>query len=185
MPTIADDSMPIGHPLPSFTLPDVVSGTPVSHQGICGKKAVLIMFVCRHCPYVAHVLKELIRLAPDYQSRGTAFVAISSNDSEKYPEDAPAMLRQMAIEHAFPFPLLFDQSQEVAKAFTAVCTPDFFLFNSKGQLVYHGCLDESTPSNGLPVTGKNLRVALEATLIGKPILERQIPSIGCSIKWLE
>jgi peroxiredoxin len=185
MSTIANNSMPIGHFLPSFALPDVVRGTLVSHQEVCGKRAVLIMFVCRHCPYVAHVLKELIRLASDYQSRGAAFVAISSNDGEKYPEDAPAMLRQMAIEHALPFPLLFDQSQEVAKAFAAVCTPDFFLFNSKGQLVYHGCLDESTPGNGLPVTGENLRAALDATLADKPIPERQIPSVGCSIKWLQ
>jgi len=186
MPTAASDSMPIGHFLPPFALLDVVRGTLVSHQEVCGnKKAVLIMFLCRHCPYVAHVLKELIRLALDYQPQGVASVAISSNDSEKYPEDAPDMLRQMAIEHSFPFPLLFDRSQEIARAFTAVCTPDFFLFNSKGQLVYHGCLDKSTPGNGLPITGANLRTALDATLIGDPVPGKQVPSIGCSIKWIE
>ncbi|QQY08791.1 MAG: thioredoxin family protein [Candidatus Xiphinematobacter sp.] len=186
MPTTANSSMPIGHLLPAFALRDVAKGTLVSHREACGNKgAILIMFVCRHCPFVAHVLKELKRLAEDYQPRGVAFVSISSNDSKRYPEDAPDMLRQMAVEHAFPFPLLFDQSQEIAKAFGAVCTPDFFLFDSKSRLVYHGCLDESTPSNGLPVTGANLRAALDATLEDRPIPEKQIPSIGCSIKWAE
>ena len=186
MPTTADDSMPIGYFLPDFTLPDVIRGTLVSHQDVQSKQAIVIMFICRHCPYVAHILQEVIRVAVDYQPRGVASLAISSNDSKKYPEDAPEMLRQMAIEHSFPFPLLFDQSQEVAKAFTATCTPDFFLFNSKSQLAYHGCLDKSTPSNGLPVTGRNLRIALDATLAGQPVPEEaKVPSIGCSIKWLE
>lgn len=188
MPTIANDLMPIGYLLPSFALPDVVrgGGPVVSHDIAYGKQAFVVMFICRHCPYVARLLEEIVHVAVDYLPRGAAFVAISSNDSKKYPEDAPEMLRRMAIEHAIPFPLLFDQSQEVAKAFSAVCTPDFFLFDSCNRLFYHGCLDESTPGNGLPVTGKNLRVALDAVLEGRSISEEKIKmSIGCSIKWLE
>ena len=183
MPTIATNSMPIGHPLPAFSLPDVVKDTLVSDQEVRGGKALLVMFLCRHCPYVVHIREELLRLAADYQPRGAVFLAISSNDARKYPEDAPEMLRKMALEHAFSFPLLFDESQNVARAFTAVCTPDFFLFDSQAKLAYRGRLDDSTPGNGLVITGKDLRAALDAVLSGQPAPDKQLPSIGCSIKW--
>lgn len=183
MATIATHSMPLGHALPSFALPDVVKGNLVSDQDNKGAKALLVIFLCRHCPYVVHVREELLRLAREYQPRGAVFLGISSNDAEQYPEDAPEMLREMALEHQFPFPILFDKSQEVARAFTAACTPDFFLFDANSQLAYRGRLDDSTPGNGLPVTGKDLSAALDAVLAAKPVPGEQFPSMGCSIKW--
>ncbi|PWU08100.1 MAG: thioredoxin family protein [Verrucomicrobia bacterium] len=183
MPTIATDSMPSGHALPAFSLRDVVKGTLVSNESVRGAKALLVIFLCRHCPYVVHVQKELRHLADDYQPRGTTIIGISSNDSKEYPEDAPDMLREMALEVGFPFPILFDESQDVARAFTAACTPDFFLFDSDARLAYRGRLDESTPGNGLPVTGRDLRAALDAVLAGQPVLGKQFPSRGCGIKW--
>jgi peroxiredoxin len=175
--------MPLGQTLPSFSLIDVVKGTPVSDQSVRGTKALLVIFLCRHCPYVIHIRKELQSLATDYQPRGATFIGISSNDPKEYPEDAPDMLREMALEAGFSFSILFDESQEVARAFSAACTPDFFLFDSHAKLVYRGRLDDSTPGNGLPVTGKDLRAALDATLAGQPVPGKQTPSMGCSIKW--
>ncbi len=183
MPTIASDSLPLGHTLPSFSLPDVVEGTVVSDQNVCASKALLISFLCRHCPYVVHIREALMQLAADYQPRGTIFLGISSNDPEQYSDDAPEKLREMAMNCGFSFPLLFDETQQVARAFTATCTPDFFLFDSQSKLAYHGRLDDSTPGNGRPLTGKDLRNALDAVLAAQPVPGTQLPSMGCGIKW--
>ena len=181
MPTIATDSLPLGTPAPDFNLPDVVTGSVVARADFEGRPALLVMFLCAHCPYVVHVRKELVALAKAFPSAG--FVAISSNDAVKYPADGPEGLRAMAIECGFPFPMLFDESQEIARAFTAACTPDFFLFDANQTLAYRGRLDDSTPGNGKMVTGADLRIALESVLAGKPAPQPQSPSLGCGIKW--
>lgn len=181
MPTIAPDSMPAGTPAPEFSLPDVVSGRTVSLADYAGRPALLMMFLCAHCPYVVHVRTELVRLARGFPRVG--FAAISSNDAEKYPGDAPDALRAMAVECGFPFPMLYDESQDVARAYTAACTPDFFLFDRDQKLAYRGRLDDSTPGNGKLVTGADLRVAIELVLAGKAVPSPQAPSLGCSIKW--
>lgn len=181
MPTIATDSLPLGTPAPDFSLPDVVTGSTVARADFAGRPALLVMFICAHCPYVVHVRAELVALARAFPSAG--FVAISSNDAVKYPDDGPDGLRRMAVECGFPFPMLYDESQDVARAFTAACTPDFFLFDADQRLAYRGRLDDSTPGNGRMVTGADLRIALEAVLAGKPAPLPQSPSLGCSIKW--
>lgn len=183
MPTIATDSLPLGTPAPDFSLPDVVTGRTVSQADLAGGSALLVMFLCAHCPYVVHVREELVRLAREYRPRGAAFVAISSNDAVKYPDDGPEGLRAMAEECGFSFPMLFDETQEIARSYEAACTPDFFLFDAERKLAYRGRLDESTPGNGKPVTGADLRAALEAVLAGGPAPQPQSPSLGCSIKW--
>ena len=183
MPTIATDTMPPGTPAPDFSLPDVVSGRTVSLSDFADKSALLVMFICAHCPYVVHVREELVRLAGIYQPKGAAFVAISSNDAVRYPDDGPEGLRAMAVECAFPFPMLFDATQETARSYQAVCTPDFFLFDLGRKLAYRGRLDESTPGNGKPLTGADLGAALDAVLAGEPAPQPQHPSLGCSIKW--
>ncbi len=142
------------------------------------------MFICRHCPYVIHVRDEILRIASDYKSKGISFVAISSNDAAAYPDDAPDKLREMALENSFPFPLLYDETQAVAKAYHAQCTPEFYLYNSQKLLAYHGRLDESTPGNRLPLTGRDLRLALDAVLRNEECSGTQQPSMGCSIKWI-
>jgi peroxiredoxin len=176
-------SIPLGTPAADFSLPDVVTGNTLSLSSLPSARALLVMFICRHCPYVVHVREEILRIARQYQPKGVWFVAICSNDPATYPDDAPDKLREMAVEHAFPFPLLHDESQTVAKAYDAQCTPDFFLYDSRRRLVYHGRLDDSTPGNGIAVTGREMRLALDALLAGleSPIVQH--PSIGCSIKW--
>ncbi len=173
----------LGTKAPEFELPDVTDGRIVSLSDFGAKRALLVMFICRHCPYVKHVREELARLGRDFADSELAIVAISSNDVEEYPEDRPESLAEEAREAGYAFPYLFDESQEVAKAYTAACTPDFFLFDADRALVYRGQLDDSRPSNGLPVTGKDLRAAIDAVLSGRPVSEDQRASIGCSIKW--
>jgi peroxiredoxin len=173
----------LGTKAPDFELPDVVSGRKVSIRDFDRKQALLVMFICRHCPYVRHVRRELARLGRDFADSDLAMVAISSNDPIEYPEDAPQSLAEEAREAGYAFPYLFDETQEVAKAYTAACTPDFFLFDADRALVYRGQLDDSRPSNGLPVTGEDLRAAIEAVLSGEPVSDDQRASIGCSIKW--
>ena len=173
----------LGTRSPEFSLPDVVSGRPISLNTFDGKKALLVMFICRHCPFVKHVQQELARIGEDYSGKDVGIVAISSNDAETHPEDSPASLKQMADELGFRFPLCYDESQETAKDFAAACTPDFYLFDGARQLVYRGQLDDSRPSNDAPVTGKDLRRALDAVLRGEPVDGDQRPSIGCNIKW--
>jgi peroxiredoxin len=176
-------SVPLQTPAKEFSLPNVVTGEIVALSDLPQAKALLIMFICRHCPYVMHVRDEVLRIARQYQPKGVSFVAICSNDSIAYPEDAPERLKEMAIEHKFPFPLLHDETQSVAKAYDAQCTPDFFLFDSDRRLTYHGRLDDSTPGNGIAVTGREMRAALDAVLSGLDSPKAQKPSIGCSIKW--
>lgn len=178
----ASTMLPLGTQAPNFELPDVVSEQTVSLSSFAGKP-LLVMFICQHCPFVKHVQSELANLSKDYAHSDLGIVAISSNDINKYPNDAPAQLKVMAEEAGFLFPICFDESQEVAKAYTAACTPDFFLFDANHKLIYRGQLDDSRPSNGIPVTGKDLRTAIDATLTGKAINFDQKPSIGCNIKW--
>ena len=173
----------LGTRAPDFHLPEVASGEVVSRDDFQNATALLVMFICNHCPFVKHVRGELARLARDYEPRGVAVVAISSNDAERYPQDGPDAMRQEKQAAGYTFPYLFDETQEVAKAYMAACTPDFFLFNGERTLVYRGQLDDSRPSNGIPVTGRDLRAALDAVLDGLPVPEDQRPSVGCNIKW--
>jgi peroxiredoxin len=173
----------LGTPAPDFSLPDVTTGKTVRLKDFDGKKALLVMFICRHCPYVVHVQGELARLGKDYLGREAALVAISSNDVGTHPQDSPENLRAMSKELGFAFPFLYDGDQGTAKAYRAACTPDFFLYDASRRLVYRGQLDDSRPGNGKPVDGRDLRAALEAVLAGKPVPPDQRPSMGCNIKW--
>jgi peroxiredoxin len=173
----------LGTSAPTFSLPDVKTGKTVSLADFSRKKALLVMFISRHCPYVQHIKDELARLGHDYSSKDIGMVAISANDIVKYPDDAPEQLKKMAEQLRFSFPLCFDESQEVAKAYQAACTPDFFLYDAKRALVYRGQLDDSRPGNNKPVNGRDLRSAIEAVLSGKKVTPNQKPSVGCNIKW--
>jgi peroxiredoxin len=175
--------MTLGTPLPPFSLPDVVTGRSVESDRFDDMAALLVMFICRHCPFVKHIQAELAAIGRDYEGASLAIVAISSNDAENYPDDGPASLAAMVEETAIPFPLCFDESQNVAKSFGAACTPDFFLFGPDRRLVYRGQLDDSRPGNDRPVTGSDLRAAIDATLAGNAPPNDQQPSIGCNIKW--
>jgi peroxiredoxin len=174
--------LPLGTTAPDFSLPDT-NGRTVSLADFDDKNAVVVMFICNHCPYVKHVRAELARLGRDYTGRGVAFVAINANDAEKYPDDAPEKMREEAAAAGYTFPYLFDETQQVAQAYHAACTPDFFVFDGDRRLVYRGQLDDSRPKNTLPVTGADLRAAIDAVLAGEPVDELQKPSIGCNIKW--
>jgi peroxiredoxin len=175
--------LPLGTEAPEFKLADVVSGRTVILDDFEDRSALLVMFICRHCPYVAHVRPALAELGREHASSGLGIVAISANDPDTYPEDAPESLAAEAVEAGYVFPYLFDETQEVAKAYAAACTPDFFLFDGDRRLVYRGQLDRSRPGNGVPVTGEDLRAAIDAVLGGRPVPEDQRPSVGCSIKW--
>ncbi len=175
--------LPLKSKAPDFKLGDVISGKVFTLKDFADKKLLLVMFICRHCPYVQHIKKELANLGREYPPKNVAMVAISSNDAENYAEDAPTGLREMARESNFSFPFLYDEDQSVAKAYSAACTPDFFLFDQNRQLIYRGQLDDSRPGNGKPVTGADLRMALDAALAGQPIDPHQKPSAGCNIKW--
>ncbi len=173
----------LGSPAADFNLTDTVSGKSFSLESFKDRKALLVMFICRHCPFVQHIKDELSRLDRDYRQKDLAIVAISSNDVENYPEDAPEKLKEMAIEQGWIFPCLYDPSQEVAKSYTAACTPDFFLYDAQRKLAYRGQLDDSRPGNDKPLNGKDLRKAIACLLIGKPVPSAQKASIGCNIKW--
>jgi len=179
----ASTMLPLGTRAPDFSLPDVVSGKSVSLDDYSASKAVLFMFICRHCPFVIQIREELACLGNEYRAREVGVVAISANDAEVYPDDAPDRLAAMAKELGFEFPLCYDETQEVAKRYHAACTPDFFLFDEEKKLVYRGQLDDSRPGNGLPVTGRDLRAALDAVLAGQPVPTEQRASLGCNIKW--
>ena len=174
--------IPLGTVAPDFSLPDT-AGRTVSLADHADAKAALIVFMCNHCPYVKHVADELARLGRDYQARGVAMFGISSNDASNYPEDGPAAMAAEAEARGYTFPYLYDETQEVAKAYSAACTPDFYVFDAERKLVYRGQLDDSRPGNGTPVDGRDLRAALDAALAGAPPLESQRASIGCNIKW--
>ena len=181
---LTESIMPeLGRIAPDFRLPDVVSGGTISLADFADRKGLLVMFISRHCPYVQHVKHELARLGKDYRTRPLGIVAISPNYVVQHPDDAPDRLREMAAELDLNFPILYDETQEVAKAYDAACTPDFFLFDDRRHLVYRGQLDGSRPSNGVPVTGADLRAAIEAVLASQPVSPNQLPSAGCNIKW--
>jgi peroxiredoxin len=180
---LASVMLPLGTPAPPFSLPDVVRGNLYSLNSFAGKSALLVMFICRHCPYVEHIEQELAKLGKDYAGTGLGILGISSNDPVSYPDDAPPRLKEMAERLGFTFPFCFDGSQDVAKAYRAACTPDFYLFDRDRRLVYRGQFDDSRPGSNKPVTGRDLRAAIDATLAGKPVDSNQKASIGCSIKW--
>jgi len=175
---------PLGEKAPDFQLLDVVSGKTMALNELASDVATAIMFICNHCPYVKHIAHELPKLASDYTPRGVQFIAICANDADTYPDDAPDKMKEFMAALGHPFPYLHDASQTTAKAYQAACTPDFFVFDKRLHCVYRGRLDGSSPGNGVPVTGEDIRAALDALLAGKSILEdQQKPSIGCSIKW--
>lgn len=173
----------LGTAAPPFLLPDVVTGKRVSLDGYKAKKALLVMFICRHCPYVQHIKLELAKLGRDYASKDIGIVGISSNDAADYPDDAPASLAAFAREIGLAVAFLYDETQEVARAYQAACTPDFFLYDERRRLVYRGQLDSSRPGSGTPVTGRDLRAAIDAVLAGRAPSADQKPSVGCNIKW--
>jgi len=174
--------LPLGTKAPDFRLPDT-GGKMVSLVDFKNASALLIVFMCNHCPYVKHIRAGLAQLARDYQPRGLAVVGISSNDVANYPQDSPAKMAEEAKAAGYIFSYLYDETQAVAKAYHAACTPDIYLFDKDQRLVYRGQFDESRPGNNIPVTGKDLRAAVDAVLAGKPVASNQKPSIGCNIKW--
>jgi peroxiredoxin len=180
MPAVESQMLELGTLAPPFSLPDP---NGVTHSLAKGANAYLVMFICNHCPFVKHVREELARIGADYRQRGVAIYAINSNDIERYPDDGPEQMKREAEAWGYSFPYLLDESQEVAKAYHAACTPDFYIFGADQRLVYRGQLDDSRPSNGKPVDGRDVRTALNAILGGDEIHANQIPSIGCSIKW--
>lgn len=179
----ASTMLDLGTKAPAFALPRVDDGRLVSLEEFAGAPAMLLVFLCAHCPYVKHVAPALATLAQEYQARGVTVIGISSNDAEAFPEDAPAALAQEALARGYTFPLLYDESQAVAKAYRAACTPDFFVFDRDLLLAYRGQFDASRPKTDVPVTGADLRAALDAVLAGTSVPEPQVPSIGCNIKW--
>ncbi|MDF1756695.1 MAG: thioredoxin family protein [Legionellaceae bacterium] len=183
MAKVPSSMLPIGTLAPNFLLTDTISDKQFNLDKLSGKVATVVCFICNHCPYVKHVIAELPRLANDYESKGVGFIAINSNDITKYPDDSPENMRKFAEENALSFPYLFDETQEVALAYQAKCTPDFYVFDSKNQLVYRGQLDDSRLGNNIRVSGNSIRSALNNLIEGKLISEDQRPSLGCSIKW--
>ncbi|MBI1224555.1 MAG: redoxin domain-containing protein [Bacteroidetes bacterium] len=175
--------LPLGTAAPDFKLPDTVSGKTLTLKDVQGQKATVVIFSCNHCPYVVHVNPEIVRLANDYLSQGVGFVAISANDVEKYPADSPEKMKALAQTVGYPFPYLYDETQEVAKVYDAACTPDFYVFDKDQRLAYRGRLDDSRPNSGTPLTGHDLRAALDAVLAGEKPVAKQYPSAGCNIKW--
>lgn len=179
-PTI---QIPLGFKAPEFKLPDTISNNELAFSDIKGEKGTMVIFICNHCPYVIHVIHEIVNIAREYMLKGIGFVAISSNDVENYPQDAPDKMKEHAIKWNFPFPYLYDESQETARAYQAACTPDYNLFDANDLCIYRGQLDDSRPKNNAPVNGKDLRAALDALLNNEEITINQIPSTGCNIKW--
>ena len=175
--------LPLGTPAPAFALPDTVTGRTVASGDFASAPLLLVVFLSNHCPFVKHMLDGFVAFAREFGARGLAVVAISVNDIASYPDDAPGEMARIARLKGFTFPYLYDESQEVARAYQAVCTPDFFLFDRDGRLAYRGQFDASRPGNGVPVTGADLRVACDALLAGKALTGEQKPSVGCSIKW--
>ncbi|MEZ2414901.1 thioredoxin family protein [Muriicola sp. E247] len=177
--------LPLGTKAPSFKLTDTISDATLGLADVKGEKGTVVMFICNHCPFVKHVNHQLVVMAREYMEKDIGFVAISSNDVENYPQDAPDLMKENAREEGYPFPYLYDATQTVARAYDAACTPDFYLFDNQLNLIYRGQLDDSRPGNGIAVTGKDLRMAMDKLLSGEPQAEDQKPSIGCNIKWKE
>lgn len=183
MALIESTMLPLGTPAPDFSLPEPASGKTVSRDDFAAAPALLVMFICNHCPYVRLIREELALFGREYADSGLAMVAINANDAESHPADAPARMMEEVARHGYVFPYLHDESQQVARAYGAVCTPDFFLFDGDRRLVYRGQFDSARPGNGVPVTGQDLRDAVEAVLAGRAVDVEQKPSIGCNIKW--
>ncbi len=183
MARTSSNMMPLGTVAPDFLLLDTVSGKRLSLSELKSAKATVIMFICNHCPFVKHVDAGLVSLAKDYHAKGVSFIAISSNDIENYPQDAPDLMKVEAERVGYNFPYLYDATQEVAQAYDAACTPDFYIFDGDLKCVYRGQLDDFRPGNGRPVTGSDMRAALDEILTGKTVSAPQIPSLGCNIKW--
>jgi peroxiredoxin len=174
--------LPLGTEAPHFSLPDT-NGKTVSIHDFDGSRGLVVAFICNHCPFVKHIRKGLAEFGRDYMKRGLGLVAVSSNDADRYPADSPERMAREVEEAGYPFPYLYDESQAVAAAYRAACTPDFFLFDEDGKLVYRGQFDGSRPGNDVPVTGEDLRAAADAVLEGRPVSDDQTPSLGCNIKW--
>ena len=174
---------PLGTLAPKFKLKDTNSNFEYSYDDLKGSKGTLVIFMCNHCPFVLHVIEEIVRVANDYRVQGIKTIAISSNDIIKYPQDAPELMTEFAFQNKMEFPYLFDETQDVAKAYDAACTPDFFLFDTDDKLFYRGQLDDSRPGNGIPISGSDLRGAIDALIYNRSLKEPQKPSIGCNIKW--
>lgn len=174
--------LPLGTPMPDFSLPDTQGGM-VSPGDFVDNHAIVVIFMCNHCPYVKHIQTDLAKLAEEYQNRGVAVIGINANDVERYPDDSPERMREESARAGYTFPYLYDATQEVARAYRAACTPDFFVFDRERKLAYRGQMDDSRPSSGKPVTGRDLRAALDAVLEGQPVPADQKPSVGCNIKW--
>lgn len=177
------NEMVVGAKAPEFILPDVVSGKQVSLADVKGDNGTAVLFICNHCPYVIHVNSLLVSLAKEYQQKGIGFVAISSNDVENYPQDSPELMKTHAIENKYPFPYLYDESQQVAKDYDATCTPDVYVFDADLKSYYHGQLDKSRPGNDIPCTGEDIKNALDKMLQGETYTYKVLPSMGCGIKW--
>jgi len=180
--TLSND-LPLSTFAPKFELLDTITGSKHSYDELKGNKGTLILFICNHCPFVIHIINEIVQIANDYKPRGIKTIAISSNDIIKYPQDSPELMYEFAIKHTINFPYLYDESQEVAISYKASCTPDIFLFDAHDKLFYHGQLDDSRPGNEIPVTGKDLRTAIDALINNTSLTSLQKPSMGCNIKW--
>ncbi len=175
--------IPLGFTAPDFKLPDVISGDEQTLDALKSNKATVVVFICNHCPYVIHIIHELVKTGKEFIPKGVSFVMINSNDVDKYPADAPEKMIEFARAHDFPFPYLFDETQEVAKAYDAACTPDFNVFDAEMKCVYRGQFDDARPGNGKPVTGADLRKTLDIVLSGQKVSLNQTPAVGCNIKW--
>jgi len=182
MAAVNSTMLELGTKAPDFTLPSATGGM-VSLKDLATAKALLVMFICNHCPFVKHVRDGLVSLTKEYQTKGVAVVAINANDWTTYPDDSPEIMAREVMKYGYTFPYLYDSTQRVAQSYRAACTPDFFLFDDNRRLVYRGQMDDSRPGNNVPVTGKDLRAALDTLLAGKPVSEQQRPSLGCNIKW--
>ena len=180
----ASTMLPLGTPAPAFSLRNV-DGQMVSLEDFQGKTALLVIFMCNHCPFVKHIAEQLAQLGREYQGQGVGVVAISSNEIANHPEDSPEQMIHEVEQRGYTFPYLYDEDQAVAIAYRAACTPDFYIFDGEQKLAYRGQLDSSRPDSGIPVSGEDLRAALDAVLSGQPVIEQQVPSIGCNIKWKE
>lgn len=183
MSKTASKMVPLGTVAPEFHLKDTNSSEWFSYSDLKGEKGTLVIFMCNHCPFVRHVIEEIVMIANDYRVQGISIIAISSNDTSKYPEDSPELMTEFAFENKMDFPYLYDETQEVAKEYDAACTPDFFLFDNQNKLVYRGQLDDSRPGNGISLSGTDLRGAIDGLIYNRIINPNQKPSLGCSIKW--
>jgi peroxiredoxin len=183
MTRTTSNTVALGTLAPNFNLKDTNSSEWFSFQDLKGEKGTLVIFICNHCPFVHHVIDEIVMIANDYRVQGIGIITISSNDVVKFPQDAPELMTEFAFQNKFEFPYLFDETQEVAKAYNAACTPDFFLYDNQDKLVYHGQLDDSRPGNGIPLSGNDLRGAIDSVIYNRTINPDQKPSLGCNIKW--